>query len=241
MSNVSESPLIRKIRALRAKATGAGVTEAEAAAFAAKVQELLVANGLSMQDLHDKTADEEHTAGQYHDDKKWSSPARKVLLRAVCRFYMCDAIGTIGDKTRWTIVGKPSNVFVALDMLDYLITTTVRLSNEYARQTPGANKIDWRRGCMLRLAERLDEMRRMESQKKPEWRSSGNPGNLPALFATEQQQVKLWMMKNMNIRTQKSRVIRQGNDAAHGRSAADGISLHRQVGGASGRLMIGGK
>lgn len=46
MMTISESPLARKIRALMAKANDKSVTEAEAAAYAAKVQELLVKNGL---------------------------------------------------------------------------------------------------------------------------------------------------------------------------------------------------
>lgn len=242
MTNKNESPLIKKIRALMAKANDKSVTEAEAALFAAKVQELLNANGLSMGDVAGEEKRDENVEGVFHTDKKWGSPARKVLLRAVCRFYNCDAIGQIGNKHNWTIVGKPTAVLVALDMFGYLVSTVVRLSNQYVRENPGANKIDWRRGCMTRLAERLDTMRREEMSKRQEWRSPGNPGNLPALMVNERQQVELYMKNKMNIKPVKSRGITQGNDAARGRAAADGISLHRQVGGGSGgRLMIGSK
>lgn len=241
MSNYSESPLVRKIRALRAKAEGKGVTEAEAQAFAAKVQELLAANGLSMADIADPTVAQEDVAGTAHPDKKVGSPARKVLFRAVCRYYMCEAIGPGRGQINWTIVGKPQNVFVALEMFDYLIKTTIRLSNEYGRANIGSNKIDFRRGCMSRLAERLGEALAETIKAKPEWRSPGNPGNLPALFKTERQQVEQFMKSKMNIRWGKATKIKQGGDAAMGRRAANDISLHQQVGGGGGRLMIGGK
>lgn len=237
----TENPLIRKIRALLAKANDKSVTEAEAAMFAAKVQELLAANNLSMGDIGNNDEKPEDVDKQFHTDKKWASPARKLLLRAVCRFYHCETIGTLGDKSIWHIVGKPTNVAVALDMFDYLVGTVVRLSNQYARENPGSNKIDWRRGCMARLAEHLEEMRRAEMAKPQEWRGTGNPGNLPALMVTERQQVEQFMRHMFNLKSSKSRGIRQGDDAARGRAAADGISLHRQVGGGSGRLAIGSK
>jgi hypothetical protein len=239
MKNHTESPLIRKIRALRAKAEGKGVTEAEAAAFAAKVQELLAANGLSMADVGDAEHAPEAIAGQEFPDV--ASPARQVLLRATCRYYMCEAIGPARRGMNWTIVGKPSNVLVALEMFDYLIKTVVRLSNEYGRQSPTHNKIDFRRGAMTRLAERLMEEWRKATEAKPEWRSHGNPGNLPALFVNEQQQIRAYVAQRMNTRTSAGPRIKHGNDAAVGRQAANGISLHRQVGGGGGRLMIGGK
>lgn len=229
--------LIKKLRALRAKANDRSVTEAEAAAYAAKVQELLTTHGLAMSDLGSEQTEEESVGQKTHD---WSgSPARQVLLRAVCRFYMCTAVGPGNAGGAWTIVGRPTSVMVALDMFDYLLKTVIRLSNEYHRTTPGANKIDWRRGCMGRLAERLEELRRAEEAKPKEYRANGNPGNLPALFASESQLVRSYMAANMNTVRGRPTSLKQGQDAARGRAAADGIGLHRQVGGAGGRLAIG--
>jgi hypothetical protein len=243
MSNHSESPLIRKIRLLRAKASAEGTTEAEAASFAAKVQELLAANGLSMSDIKDNDDVERGEVGkEEHHRSKWVSPARQKLLRTVCRYYMCEAIGPGRGGTHWSIVGRPHNVLVALEMTDYLIKTTVRLSNEYGRRNIGANVIDFRRGCMVRLCERLLIALAEQAKQKPEFKSDGNPGNLPALFVSEREQNARFIAQTMKIRTTSDRGIKQGSDAMEGRKAADGISLHQQVGGGSGgRLMIGKK
>lgn len=239
MSTHSESPLVAKIRKLMAKANDPSVTEHEAAIFAAKVQELLVAHGLSMGDLGSEQVEEEKIKGRRH---QWDgSPARQIMLRAVCKFYMCEAVGPARRGEAWTIIGRPTNVLVALDMFDYLLKTVIRLSNDYARLRGGfANKIDWRRGCMTRLAERLDEMRRAEKDKPQERKANGNPGNLPALWVDEARQVTMWKKQNMETKDGTTRV-KQGNDAAHGRAAAEGIGLHRQVGGGAGRLAIGKK
>jgi hypothetical protein len=235
--STQQDSLIKKIRALRAKANDKSVTEAEAALFAAKVQELLAAHGLSITDLGSDQVEEEKIGGQSH---KWDgSPARQVMFRSVCLFYMCTAVGPGRKGDPWTIVGRPTNVMVALDMFDYLLKTVIRMSNEYARLNPGANKIDWRRGCMTRLAERLREMHAAEKAKPQERRVGGGAANLPALVVDEGRAVKSWMSANMHTQPGRATSIKHGADAARGRSAADGISLHRQVGGGSGRLMIG--
>ncbi len=240
MSVHSESPLAAKIRKLMAKANDASVTEAEAALFAAKVQELLVANGLSVGDIGSDDAEMGDIEDQTHRDR-WNSPARKYLLRAVCRYYMCEVL-VMGRTKTVKIIGRPHNVVVAMDMADYLIKTTVRLSNNYGKQHIGSNVIDFRRGCMARLAERLvEELRRSRASEQPKYQAGGNPGNLPALFQSEERQVHQYLKDKLNVRWTIGRGIKQGSDAAHGRAAADGISLHRQVGGGGGRLQIGSK
>jgi len=244
MGNHSESPLARKIRALMAKANDASVTEAEAASYAAKVQELLVKNGLSMSDVKEPDIERGDVEVSNHDEKtrRWTSPSRKILLRSVCRFYMCEAVSPArGDKT-WKIVGRPHNVEVALSMTDYLVRTTIRLSNEWGKKNIGENIIDFRKGCMMRLSERLDEMRREKTHKeKPVWNGS-NPGNLPALFVSEQTLVRNFMKENMNIRFATPKAIRYGKTGYDaGRAAGSAMSLHGQVGNGGGRLMIGRK
>ena len=237
----SESPLVAKIRKLMAKANDKSCTEAEAATFAAKVQELLVANGLAMGDIGEAKLDHGAIEDQTHKDR-WSSPARKHLLRAVCRYYMCELLVYPRQKTV-KVIGRPSNVIVAMDMTDYLIKTVVRISNDYGRANYGSNVVDFRRGCMARLAERLgEELRRARKAAEPVYKSLGNPGNLPALFQSEEKQVHLFLKEKFNVKYVRAKGLKQGQDAERGRSAADGISLHRQVGGAAGsRPQIGSK
>jgi hypothetical protein len=241
MSTISETPLARKIRALMAKANDPSVTEQEAASYAAKVQELLVKNGLAMSDVRKDDETQRGDIGATKQKDLWKSPARKNLLRAVCRFYMCEAVSPARYTNQWTIIGRPHNVVVAVEMTEYLIKTTVRLSNAYGRANIGSNIIDFRRGCMDRLAERLYEMLRSQRQQTPEYKSDGNPGNLPALFLSEHQLVKRVMEQAIpGLVYKKQKPLKQGSDAVRGREAANGISLQTQVAGRSGgRLAIG--
>lgn len=238
--------LVRTIQALMAKARDPSVTEAEAIAYSEKAQELLAKHNIAMADVSGAGAKVEDDMGGTSLQERWKSESRKQLLRAVCRFYMCEAIGPgRGGPKIWTIVGRPVNVQVALDMTDYLISTTIRLSNQYGRANRGlgVNVIDFRRGCMARLAERLNEMRREQQAKTPEYQPNGNPGNLPALFRSEHEIARAWMKQHMNVSFGKTKSIKEGFDAANGRAAAEKIGLNTQVGGGrtSGRLMIGSR
>lgn len=237
---MSTESLIKKIRALRRKAEDPSVTEAEAMAFMSKVQELLAQHSLSITDIDiDESAEDK--VRQTSMDEVWHSPARRMVLRAVCELYMCRAIGPArGSRPRvWTIVGRPSNVTVAVEMTDYLIKTTVRLSKRYVRENPGADGIDFRRGCMARLVERVMILVMEQRKAKPEYRPDGNPGNLPALYESERSLIQNEMAK-MSLRRSKVSPLREGADARAGRRAAEDIGLHTQVGGGGGRLMIGG-
>lgn len=241
--------LVRTIQALMAKANDPGVTEAEALAYSEKAQELLAKHNIAMADITnvgDDTSNNVNGTSYNEKEKGWKSESRKQLLRAVCRFYMCEAVGPgRGGSKTWIIVGKPVNVEVAVSMTDYLIQTTIRLSGDYGRANRGlgVNVIDFRRGCMARLAERLNEMRRDQLAKTPEYQPNGNPGNLPALFRSENEITRAWMKQHLHVTFGKTKSIKEGSDAANGRAAAEKIGLNTQIGGGrtSGRLMIGSR
>jgi hypothetical protein len=240
MSTHSETPLAKKIRALMAKANDPGVGEHEASAFMNKVQELLVKNGLSMSDVKEADVERGDVEGHKYPSSLWKSPSRRSLLRMVCRFYMCEAIGPGPRSTTWHIIGRKHNVEVAVSMTEYLVQTTVRLSNAWGRQNIGANVIDFRKGCMLRLEERLHEKMTQAKAEKPVW-NGANPGNLPALFVGEKQLIENYKKAKMNIKYGKARPIKAGYHGLEaGRAAGGGISLQGQVGaGQAGRLAIG--
>jgi hypothetical protein len=88
---------------------------------------------------------------------------------------------------------------------------------------------------MLRLRERLHEARR----KMMEQATSSNPGNLPVLFTNESALVGEYMRSKYSVRPARKAKIKHGADAWAGRKAADGISLHQQVGGSSDRRQLG--
>lgn len=237
---ISQTPLARKIRALMAKANDKSVGEHEAAAFMNKVQELLVQNGLSMGDVKQEDVEQGDIEGQTYRER-WKSPSRRNLLRAVCRYYMCEAVSPHKNGGMWTIIGRPHNVTVAIEMTDYLIKTTVRLSGAYGRANIGVNVIDFRKGCMGRLCERLQAEMQRAKASAPEYRPNGNPGNLPALFKSEAKLVDEFMRKSIGgLRFKPARPIKAGQDAAAGRAAGDTVSLHGQVGQQrAGRVLIG--
>lgn len=230
--------LIAKIRALMAKANDKSGTEAEAALFAAKVQELLVANNLSMEHLREENTD---SVGDTElPAARWQSPARRKLLRAVCGYYMCNAIAPYDKDDTWSIIGRPANAIVAVEMTDYLITTVVRLSNQHKRAT-GGNAIDFRRGAMLRLAVRLIEMTLAAQKQKPTYAANGNPSNLPALFSTEIALIDKFAKDKYNPQSETARRMKLGADAVAGMLAAEDIGLNTQVRTGAGRLAIGKK
>jgi hypothetical protein len=233
-----ETPLMRKIRLLMAKAQGTN-NEHEATAFAEKVQELLLQNGLSASDINMEAGQAPREEVQQHDQERGGkdflkSPARRVLLSAVCEFYMCSYLRWGSDRV--VIIGKKSNAEVAAAMMNYLLDTVIRLSNSYARGQTSAVRIDFRRGCMARLADRLHTL--SLERKRAAQQPTGN--TLPALFVDESRLVAAYLA---TLKTKRAKPIRitQGMHAQAGRRAAEGISLNPQVGQGGGHRRIGGK
>jgi hypothetical protein len=235
MSQIDDA-LVKRIRALMAKANGTD-NEHEAATFAAKVQELLAKHNLEISVITEEAQDE---VGISYLENEWKSPARKALFWAVCKFYMCKGIAPRGNDP-WTVVGRKHNVVVAMEMSRYLIKTVIRLSGQYgrARGLKGAAVIDYRRGAFQRLTERLNAMTKEgRDSEAPKW-EGGNPGNLPALFASEKALIKR-ALENSDVKFAPASVkLKQGHHAAHGRAAAETIGLQPQVHGkGNGRLAI---
>src|SRR5215475_1819621 len=138
--------LLRKIRGLKAKAEDDAVSEAEAASYAAKVQELLAKHGLEEAQLDVK--DQEQMGHDETFEKLWNaSSARRVLVIAICRLYFVYTIRyTRGSKTgTWILIGRPHNIAMAKDTADYLIKTVLRLGREYKRSVPLGNDVDFKR------------------------------------------------------------------------------------------------
>lgn len=224
--------VLRKIRALRAKAEDRSVTEAESLSYAAKVAELLAQYQLEEAQL-DVGAEKESTPIE-HDDyvSNWnSSPARRVLAIAVCRLYNVSPLIRSGKGQPWTLVGRKHNIIMAKDMTAYLIKTTLRLSNEWGRVNPLGQVIDFRRGCFKRLAERLGELYVQTAKSEaPKYHANNNPGNLPALYQTEKKLMDAYINMRWKPRAMRPQSIKQGWSAMSGRQAGDGISLNKQVG-----------
>jgi hypothetical protein len=227
--------LLRTIRALRAKAEGTN-NEAEAAAFAAKVAEMLAQYGLEESQLD--VQEQSEIGHEYDVAKEWStSPARRILANSVCRLYSVRCIMPGNKGGKWTIIGRKHNIVMAKEMMTYLVKTTVRLSGQWRKENfmPHSEAIDFRRGCFERLAQRLTDLRHEQHRRAaPVFNSSGNPQNLPALYMKESDLVNGYMKANFQFRSSKVKAGGRGVGAADGRRAADRVSLSPQVGGGSG-------
>lgn len=238
--------VLRRIRALRAKAEKTD-NEHEAAAFAAKVAEMLAQYGLEEAQL----AVEERSGGDIgHEEtviKEWdASPARRLMALAVCRLYMVKPILPARRKGHpWTLIGRKHNIIMTKEMVLYLIDTTIRLSRKWRRENAAlaSDEIDFRRGCFERLIERVNEIRlRQEQGAQAQFSAQGNPQNLPALYQQEMTMLKQYMKSNFDTRKAKMTGIRTGAAAEHGRSAANSIGLNTQVSGsrpAGGGFLLG--
>jgi hypothetical protein len=223
--------MLRKIRNLMANADDAANEEA-CAMFAKKASELMTKYGLEEAHLE---VEEQSGIDQEDVNVSWSaSPARKAMVVAVCALYMVRPLthsGSKAAKKHWTLVGRKANVFMAKEMAEYLLKATMRLSNEYARKT-GGNNIDFRRGCFMRLAERLFELKQQqERESAPKFNSKGNPENLPALRVYENDLIEKYLAEKFGrLRASRRSRVRYGVDGMMGRQAADGIGLNKQVG-----------
>jgi len=234
--------LIRKIRALKAKADSPGVTEAESMAFMEKVTSMLAQHNLEIAQL-----EVEEQSGIERDDfeANWqASPTRRAMFVAVCALYMVRPLtyggGGKATKKKWTLVGRKVNVYMAKDMAEYLLRTVIRLSNEHAKRTGGDN-IDFRRGCFTRLTERLYELKlQQERAAAPAYNAKGNPENLPALRMMENDLINAYLKSQFGKlgQARRSRGKGYGLDGMAGYQAGNNISLNRQVSGKSSKFLL---
>lgn len=242
----NQESLIEKIRKLNAKANDKSVTEAEAALYAQKVAQLLQEHNLTEAAIQVKEDVEEVGEARIYNSKTGDTWCQ-TMAGAVARLYFCDIyLNRLGQNVKIAFVGKPHNVEVATSMTLYLIKTIGRLANEYAR-SPAAIS-DWNytftrarngfeRGAGMRMYERLAQMKREQTANEPQRSATGTPSNLPALYQDESMLVKAYMSK-IGLRAGRGGgVTNSGQHAAHGRAAANSISLNSQVGSTSSRML----
>lgn len=243
MNANTDQALLDKLRKLKAKAEDSSVTEAEAALYAAKVSELLSAHNLSEAVLEVQTKPE-FEEGQYENSQAvnpWAqSLASMVAELYFCTLYMHTWRGK--SKTVLVFVGRAHNVEVAKSMTDYLIKTINRLASAYAKSPDAMIAEDYsftvarngfQRGCANRLYWRINELYKKQNAEPAITDVKGNPSNLPALYKNEQQLIADFL-KPMNMKASVSRGTTKFNShSAHGRRAAENISLQGQVCGGS--------
>jgi hypothetical protein len=227
--------IVRKIAGLMAKANGTE-NEHEAAAFAAKAQEMLAKHNLTMMDVLKQSA---QAAGQSVSevtlDNKYASGWRVTLMVYTCHFYFCkcllhtyqdqNARGRWIKRKRFLIIGKEHNAAIAISMFTYLEKTTLRLAREWMRSHAGgrAEQLDFERGCGLRLAQRLNEL--VEEQKAA--KSAAFTGTtLPALYDSEAAAIEEFLAGRQIRSARKSKgTTIKGRGGMAGMRAAEKIGL----------------
>jgi hypothetical protein len=162
-----------------------------------------------------------------------------MLATAVCELYMVEPLITTHNDVPWTLIGRKHNIIMVKEMTDYLIKTTIRLSNDYGRANRGSNKTSFRRGCFMRLSERLDAMLFAQARKRAQYTPQGQPRNLPALYETEQKLANEYIKKHFpSVGSYTPRMgADYGADVQAGYKAGGDIGLDQQVSGRSIHLL----
>ncbi len=162
-------PIVSKIAKLLALARGKGATPGEAAAAAAKVQELLLEHELSMEQVERAAeascyGEERHRllSGRYHR-AQWES----VLVRTVAENLLCTVI-QIGDSREVALIGRAHVIAVAVHLYVYLQREIARLARAEAPHYRKHSARDrWERkfalGAIVAIGQRL-RARRHEAQ-----------------------------------------------------------------------------
>jgi len=115
--------------------------------------------------------------------------------------------------------------------------TRLRAAARWCYSSPATEgqRTDFKRGCFVRLTERIGELRKQQEQAaQPKFNAKGNPENLPALYQQEKslvdRQVAVFFP---NLGKGRRSTVHMGAAASHGYAAGGSVSLNRQVGGAS--------
>lgn len=222
----STKDIIDMIRNLQAKAMDASLSEAEAAAFANKVQELLTQHNLDHIDPHTEEDEKANVIEEEAYGGFYISPWRALLAHATATFYFCKVYSRItskrfeNDKKTIVFVGKEHNRAISISMFAYLQATVVRLSKEHS--TKRGDQLAFERGCGIALSNRIHaEFEKL--QRVPNMTSG-----IPALYKTELQLVDDFLAK-MQLRNDKRKYDVNSQAARAGMDAAKTISLNNQL------------
>lgn len=245
-SDTKSDALLRRIRALRAKADDSSVTEAEASLYAAKVSELLQQHNLSESTLETPDEDQEQVEADTWEMEYGGDPWRRTVCNTVAHLYFCKGYsshtGKKGKHARsFVFVGKPHNTVVAKEMAYYLISTTVRLAKAWRKAHPEYPGSEWRhflRACGTRIAERVWKLYKDQTAAAQARSTSGNPANLPALYADEHTLVDNFL-QSIKLRDLPGQRLYDRAGTHAGRRAGDTVSLSIQIAGsrAGSRLL----
>lgn len=231
--------VIEKIRKLLAHSAG-GVSEEEAAAYIAKAHDLLSKHNLELSQVD--FADGEYMPidfGYMLDDDYYDAPWRKSVYSAAAAYSFCTYLsakrkvrGRRSKKERTigvhTFVGRKSNAIGAKIMADYVFEVSERLSREAIKRESARDPdrarafgIAFKRGCAMRLAERLRELRR----------TSLNQPGIPAIYEGEGSLAQQFIADNFGKTKTKALTTKYKIDDGFvaGTIAAEDVQIGQQI------------
>jgi hypothetical protein len=244
MSQTTELAKVKaRIRALAAKTTDRGCSEAEAMIAAQKVGELLQVYGLSMSEV---------------ELREEICVQREVIitgprLQAVGGVFLSiirltGAKGWMNGRTTFVLFGLEPDVLMG-EYLIHLVAGAVdreefayRGSEAYrrSRMTPQNRLRSFRYGFAERVADRLDEIARHRQEAEAAGREGAGSGT--ALVVAKEKRVAE-AFRDLGIRLvsrSTTRLVRDGTAFQHGKAAGGRVGLERPVGAeAGGRVLRG--
>lgn len=226
MTNLSD--IIRKIKALRARAADAASSEAEAAKAAAVADKLLREHNIDLSELDVRA--EGVAKNVWGAGRRTRGPetfaATKIAKATNCKVW-CANGGEI------VYLGNPADVEVALYFTDLVSNAaeacllSYRKTDEYRSMqyaygySPRKIGSDYRIGVCQRLGERILEQ--VEAERKPQAAGTG-------LVVVKDALIQQWLKDNgMAFRDYRSN-RRVGEAYNTGRGDADSVSINRGVG-----------
>ena len=155
MTNADVHEKVRKLLAL-----SESPNEAEAASALEKASMLLIKHNLSMGDVIYKEVPEKPQPFLVSDTSL--SPWAELLINNVTELNFCTTIQVNHtDKTIYTIIGRPINVTVSLQLIDYLVETIKRVSINRNEPTEA-----FKFGMVYSILKRLSEIYNPPSETK---------------------------------------------------------------------------
>ncbi len=216
------SDLSERIRKLLALSTSSN--EAEAAAAYAKAHELLKQHNLTMADVsvEEKSSVTSRVVESNAKEEHW----KRLLISEVADANYCAMVVLKwGSYFEYKIFGREENIVGTEVMFNYLCGVVRREAAYAKRLYPRLSAVDFKKGMVMRLAQRMRSMKIQESSST-------------ALMCISSEAQDALNKSHPNLKNLKTS-IHSGMSARLGAQAAESVSLHRQVSGSS-QEFIGG-
>lgn len=240
---MNREDIIKRIKNLQNITKENGASEGEILNAAALMQQILIKHSIEMSEVEGADISNEEKVTEHNDDNIIGKFAnwKRDLMNVLCKHYFCDCMigshyGNVGGKYKkikyWKLVGKQTNTTITFEMYYYLVDVITRLSYDGWYES-GKNKMyssshiyldSWRCGCVERIDERLQEMRKVTYED-----NSCTAIQIANVYEKEFALVNGYVDKMDIVYTKSSR--KTNNDAfMEGYERGDDVGLDTQIG-----------